>query len=111
MSSVDEPEFPGESPANLEEATPNNAGPAPNTGGAVMPIAAGFDSNDPRIHFDQTTGKWQYEDDDGNGFEWDDRKEAWAPLVDEDLIRAQQAAYGVQGVDEEVSSRSLQSRR
>ena len=37
---------------------------------------------DPRVHFDKTVGKWQYEDDEtGQEFEWSDAAKAWVPLV------------------------------
>ncbi|KAF8492298.1 hypothetical protein JB92DRAFT_3003401 [Gautieria morchelliformis] len=63
--------------------------------------AAAFASDD-RIHFSKTTGTWQFEGDDGTEMEWDASKGAWVPLVDEDLVKAQQAAYSVPGVDEET---------
>ncbi|KAI8460542.1 hypothetical protein BY996DRAFT_2216789 [Phakopsora pachyrhizi] len=60
-------------------------------------------SMDPRVHFDKTTSKWQFEDDDGRGYEWIDTVQAWAPLIDEEQFAEQQAAYKVKGVDENVS--------
>ena len=80
--------------------------------------AAAFASDD-RIHFSKATGTWRFESDDGTEMEWDASKGAWVPLVfnscsypsdgyqlheqvDEDLVKAQQAAYSVPGVDEEV---------
>ncbi|KAF8577745.1 hypothetical protein K439DRAFT_1532040 [Ramaria rubella] len=63
--------------------------------------AAAFASDD-RIHFSKTSGTWQYENEDGTEMEWDASKGAWVPLVDEDLVKAQQAAYSVPGVDEET---------
>lgn len=41
---------------------------------------AGF-ATDPRIHFSKVTGKWEFEDDDGNEMEWDMAKQAWVPVV------------------------------
>ena len=35
--------------------------------------------------------------------EWDGEKQSWVPVLDEAAVRAQQAAYSVEGVDEEVS--------
>lgn len=81
-------------------------------------------------YFDQVSGKWAYEDPvTGNTLEWDAERNVWVPVVshsawlrsvsprlvtriadcvnvtqvEDDLIRAQQAAYSVAGVDEEVS--------
>ncbi|KAG8936864.1 hypothetical protein FRC02_010726 [Tulasnella sp. 418] len=59
-------------------------------------------ASDPRIHFNTVTETWQFEDDDGKEMEWDAAKQIWVPLVDEDLVRAQQAAYKMEGVDEDA---------
>lgn len=94
---------------------------------------------DPRVHYDQRTGKWAYEDDDGTEMEWNPVRGAWVPVVslsilsfgaehelincrmtlipgwlsankvEDDLIAKQQAAYSVAGVDESVSDRALLS--
>ncbi|KAI0081898.1 hypothetical protein K474DRAFT_1655770 [Panus rudis PR-1116 ss-1] len=63
--------------------------------------AAAF-ADDPRIHFDKTSGTWKFEDDDGTEMEYDTAKGSWVPVLDEDLVKAQQAAYSVPGVDEET---------
>ncbi|KAA1064261.1 hypothetical protein PGTUg99_001326 [Puccinia graminis f. sp. tritici] len=55
---------------------------------------------DPRVHFDKTTSKWQFEDDDGREYEWNESKQTWTPIIDEALWAAQQTAYSVEGVDE-----------
>ncbi|KAJ9116667.1 hypothetical protein QFC20_000601 [Naganishia adeliensis] len=58
-------------------------------------------STDPRVHFDKAVGKWQYEDEATNQeFEWNEPGQTWVPVISDDLIRAQQAAYAIQGVDE-----------
>lgn len=57
---------------------------------------------DPRVHFDKTTNKWQFEDDDGREYEWIESKQTWTPIIDESLWLAQQAAYKVEGVDENI---------
>jgi len=81
------------------------------------PVFGKFDQ-DPRVHFDKIAGKWQYEDEDTEQeYEW--TGQIWIPLVctkdicerhihisdqvDEELWKAQQAAYSVEGVDESVS--------
>ncbi|KAI0793228.1 hypothetical protein C8Q75DRAFT_713470 [Abortiporus biennis] len=78
-------------------------------GSSAEAQAAAF-ASDPRIHFDKTTETWKYEDDDGNEFEYDVTKASWKPLVDEDLIKAQQAAYSVAGVDEETPAAPVLAR-
>lgn len=102
-----------------------NALPTAVAGSSAEAQAAAF-SDDPRIHFDRASGTWRFEDDDDNEFEYDAAKGAWVPLVstsqcllvrlfnifysrisflckvDEDLVKAQQAAYSIAGVDEEV---------
>ncbi|KZS98349.1 hypothetical protein SISNIDRAFT_404278 [Sistotremastrum niveocremeum HHB9708] len=70
-------------------------------GGSYESLAAAF-AQDPRIHFSKVSGTWQYEDEDGKEMEWDVTKGVWKPVVDEDLVKAQQAAYSVAGVDEEA---------
>ncbi|KAF8325274.1 uncharacterized protein EI90DRAFT_2186841 [Cantharellus anzutake] len=68
---------------------------------AIDDPTAGF-ADDPRYFFDTVSGKWQYEADDGTELEYDTVARAWVPLVEEDLLKAQQAAYSVAGVDEEA---------
>lgn len=38
-------------------------------------------ASDPRIHFDQQSGKWAFEADDGTEMEWDLHRGAWVPVV------------------------------
>lgn len=66
-------------------------------------VGAGF-ADDPRVHFNQVSGKWEFEADDGREYEWSVARNSWVPLVEEDLVAAQQAAYKVEGVDENVPS-------
>ncbi|GAA6034716.1 hypothetical protein JCM8097_001135 [Rhodosporidiobolus ruineniae] len=56
----------------------------------------------PEPYFDQQAGKWMVEDHDGNELEWDAGRNAWVPAITEDVLKAQQAAYSVAGVDEEA---------
>lgn len=71
-----------------------------------------------RIYFSKTSGTWRLEQDDGSELEYDETKGTWIPLVRskfpfpegyplirtqiDDLISRQQAAYAVEGVDENV---------
>ncbi|KAL5485032.1 hypothetical protein ACEPAI_7674 [Sanghuangporus weigelae] len=82
-----------------------------NTGAPSLTVAAGASpesiaatfSADPRIHFSTVTGRWAFEDNDGSEWEYDAKGGAWIQVADDDLIRKQQAAYSVAGVDEEAS--------
>ncbi|TCD64161.1 hypothetical protein EIP91_004474 [Steccherinum ochraceum] len=78
-----------------------NTLPTAVAGSSADAQAAAF-ASDPRIHFDRSAGSWRFEDDNGNEFEYDAAKGSWVSLVDEDLLKAQQAAYSVAGVDEET---------
>ncbi|GJE94495.1 RRM domain-containing protein [Phanerochaete sordida] len=85
-------------------ATALAASAAPPTiaaGSSAQAQAAAF-ADDPRVHFDRQAGTWRFEDDDGNEMEYDAAKGAWVPVLSEDLLKAQQAAYSVPGVDEET---------
>ncbi|PWN20479.1 hypothetical protein BCV69DRAFT_294165 [Microstroma glucosiphilum] len=58
--------------------------------------------SDPNISFSQVTGKWVYEDPNtGVESEYDEQLGKWRQLVDEEEWKAQQGAYGVEGVDED----------
>ncbi|KAI0315475.1 hypothetical protein OF83DRAFT_353516 [Amylostereum chailletii] len=71
--------------------------------------AAAF-AEDPRIHFDRPSGTWRLEDDNGDELEYDPAKGVWVPLVDEDLVKRQQAAYSIAGVDEEAPAAPVLAR-
>ncbi|KAF8973297.1 hypothetical protein BDZ97DRAFT_2070371 [Flammula alnicola] len=75
--------------------------PSPAAGSSAEVQAAAF-ADDPRIYFSKTSNTWRFEQEDGTELEYDPSKNSWAPLVDEDLIFRQQAAYSVAGVDEET---------
>ncbi|KLO19508.1 hypothetical protein SCHPADRAFT_924428 [Schizopora paradoxa] len=68
-------------------------------------------STDPRFHFSTVTRRWCFEDDDGNEFEYDAAKGAWVSVVDDELLRKQQAAYSVAGVDEEAPAAPVLARQ
>ena len=53
--------------------------PIPN-GAEAAPAAASF-ASDPRVHFDQRSGKWTYEAPDGREFEWEITRGVWVPVV------------------------------
>ncbi|GAA6019170.1 hypothetical protein JCM8202_000920 [Rhodotorula sphaerocarpa] len=58
----------------------------------------------PEPYFDRQAGKWMVEDANGVELEWDTGRSAWVPVLTEEVIKAQQAAYSVAGVDEEASA-------
>ena len=60
-------------------ASTADAGPGPAPTGAV--------GTDERVHFDRQTGKWTFEDDDGNEMEWDIKTNAWVPVVRSDSVQ------------------------
>ncbi|KAH8918970.1 hypothetical protein BT69DRAFT_1285235 [Atractiella rhizophila] len=75
-----------------------------------FPPSAGGDP-DPRIHFDRLTGKWKFEDDaSGKEYEYDDGKATWVECVDDEVIKRQQEAYSVQGVDEQTPAAPVLNR-
>ena len=50
------------------------------SGSTLADYTASF-ATDPRIAFNKVTGKWEFEDDDGNEMEWDMAKNTWVPVV------------------------------
>lgn len=65
-----------------------------------------FDDSDERVYFDKQSGHWRCEIEGDAGIEeveWESDNSAWIPVLSEEALRAQQAAYSVAGVDEEVS--------
>ncbi|KAF1984689.1 hypothetical protein K402DRAFT_133513 [Aulographum hederae CBS 113979] len=55
---------------------------------------------DVRVSFSKVDQKWNLEDDDGSLWEFNENIEKWTPLLDETLLRQQQAAYAVPGMEE-----------
>ncbi|KAI0032248.1 hypothetical protein K488DRAFT_50289 [Vararia minispora EC-137] len=88
----------------LTQALPTAA-----AGSSVEAQAAAFQADD-RIHFDRQSGTWRIEDDDGSELEYDNVNGKWVPVVDEELLRSQQAAYSVAGVDEEMPAAPVLAR-
>ncbi|KAG9320238.1 hypothetical protein KVV02_005859 [Mortierella alpina] len=71
-------------------------------------IAAGEGSGAPSVaqqnmHFIEETGRWTYTDAEGVSFEYDENLKAWFPMFDEQLIQAQQSAYG-ETIPEDLNS-------
>ncbi|OZJ03074.1 hypothetical protein BZG36_04606 [Bifiguratus adelaidae] len=57
--------------------------------------------------FVEETGKWMFTANDGISYEYDEEKSAWFPMFDEQLVQAQQSAYGVEGVDENEPAKPI----
>ncbi|KAG5645215.1 hypothetical protein DXG03_006733 [Asterophora parasitica] len=87
----------------------SGAPPSAAAGASVGAQAAAF-ADDERIYFSKTANAWRLEQDDGTELEYDAGKAAWIPLVDEDLVKRQQAAYAVVGVDEETPAAPVLAR-
>ena len=69
-------------------------------------------SDNPNMHFDTQSGKWIFENPEtGEELEWNIAANAWMPVVDDEVLAAQQAAYAVDGVDESVGPISQSGRR
>ncbi|KAI8073482.1 uncharacterized protein B0P05DRAFT_548747 [Gilbertella persicaria] len=60
-------------------------------------------ASDPKMNFNEQTGKWSYVGEDGVSFEYDEKMGAWFPMFDEKLMQAQASVYAVEGVDETVT--------
>jgi HIV Tat-specific factor 1 len=86
-----------------------SAPPSAAAGSSAEAQAAAF-ADDPRIYFSKDTNTWRLEEDDGTELEYDATNGAWFPLVDEDLMKSQQAAYSVAGVDEEMPAAPVLAR-
>ncbi|KAG6842079.1 hypothetical protein C0991_002733 [Blastosporella zonata] len=85
------------------------APPSAAAGASAGAQAAAF-ADDERIYFSKEANAWRLEQDDGPELEYDAAKGAWIPLVDEDLVKRQQAAYAVEGVDEETPAAPVLAR-
>ncbi|KAL4925846.1 U2 snRNP complex subunit CUS2 [Aspergillus undulatus] len=71
---------------------------------------ADFDS-DPRISFSKLDNKFILETDDGQEYSYDTILKRWIPTVDDDLLRQQQEAYKVEGVDEDEQADVQKSKK
>ncbi|KDQ27602.1 hypothetical protein PLEOSDRAFT_51142 [Pleurotus ostreatus PC15] len=78
-------------------------------GSSAEAQAAAF-ADDPRIYYDKESGSWKFEGDDGTEMEYDGVKGKWVSILDEELVKAQQAAYSVAGVDEETPAAPVLAR-
>ncbi|OQD70289.1 hypothetical protein PENDEC_c025G06076 [Penicillium decumbens] len=80
----------------MPSPSPENVGAARN-----FPTDPAEFGNDPRISFSKLDNKYILETEDGQEFEYDSAIKRWVHQVDEELLRQQQEAYRVAGVDEE----------
>ncbi|ORZ27874.1 hypothetical protein BCR41DRAFT_299494 [Lobosporangium transversale] len=73
-------------PAN-ESATAIGVGGGANMSGAPQVAQQ-------NMHFIEETGRWTYTDAEGISYEYDENLKAWFPMFNEQLVQAQQSAYG-----------------
>jgi HIV Tat-specific factor 1 len=78
-------------------ASPSSAG-----GFSSFPVDPQEFDADERISFSKLDNKFLLVADDGSEYEFDDVLKRWIPVLDEELLEQQAAAYKVQGVDESV---------
>ncbi|KAJ7680313.1 hypothetical protein DFH06DRAFT_1162606 [Mycena polygramma] len=87
-----------------------SSGPPPSAAGSSAQALADAFASDDRIYLEKTSNTWRYEEEDGTEMEYDAVKGIWIPLVDEDLVKRQQAAYSIAGVDEETPAAPVLAR-
>ncbi|KAG5653042.1 hypothetical protein H0H81_002559 [Sphagnurus paluster] len=87
----------------------SGAPPSAAAGASAGAQAEAF-AEDDRIYFSKTANAWRLEQEDGTELEYDAAKGSWIPLVDEDLVKRQQAAYAIAGVDEETPAAPVLAR-
>ncbi|GAA5917803.1 hypothetical protein JCM6882_004551 [Rhodosporidiobolus microsporus] len=86
--------------SSASSAAPATAGPSTAASTSANPQQGAGGLPPPEPYFDQQSGKWMVEDRDGNELEWDQARNAWVPALTDEVLKAQQAAYSVEGVDE-----------
>jgi HIV Tat-specific factor 1 len=69
-----------------------------------------FDA-DERISYSTLDKKFILVADDGNEYEYDDGLKRWVPILDDELLAQQQAAYKVEGVDDEDTVDVIRNRK
>ncbi|KAJ5987463.1 hypothetical protein N7451_011828 [Penicillium sp. IBT 35674x] len=74
---------------------------ADNGTGHQFPLDPSDFDSDPRISFSKLDDKFILETDDGQEFVFDTALKRWVQTVDEELLRQQQEAYKVDGIDDE----------
>ncbi|CAG8547349.1 4288_t:CDS:10 [Acaulospora morrowiae] len=74
-----------------------------------MPAAEDF-ASDPRMHFVEATGKWIYTSDDGFTWEYNESQQNWQQ-DEEVLMKTQQLAYSVPGVNESEPAAPVRVKR
>ncbi|KAI9472033.1 MAG: hypothetical protein EXX96DRAFT_489644 [Benjaminiella poitrasii] len=60
-------------------------------------------ASDPKMHFNEQTGKWSYVGEDNVSYEYDENLGAWFPMFDEKLMQEQASVYAIEGVEEEAT--------
>ncbi|CAG8546547.1 13953_t:CDS:10 [Acaulospora colombiana] len=68
-------------------------------------------ASDPHAHFVEATGKWVYTNDDGSTWEYDESQQQWQQVDEDILVKTQQLAYAVPGVDESEPAAPVRVKR
>ncbi|KAI7881427.1 hypothetical protein K492DRAFT_128874 [Lichtheimia hyalospora FSU 10163] len=68
-------------------------------------------ASDSRYTLNKETNKWSFIGDDGVCYEYDESLAAWFPMYNEDLIKQQQSAYAIEGVDESPAVQPRQKKK
>ncbi|KAE9965984.1 hypothetical protein EG328_009237 [Venturia inaequalis] len=85
---------------------------APHTNRVPFPSSVEEFNADPRVSFSRQDGRYILEDHDGSEWEWEESLGKWIAAVDEKLLKQQQQAYAVAGVDEsEPAEASIKKRK
>ncbi|RIA88218.1 hypothetical protein C1645_713419 [Glomus cerebriforme] len=66
--------------------------------------------SDPKMHFIEEIGKWTYTGDDGVTLQFDEDQQQWTQIDEDLLLRLQQSAYSVPGVNESEPAVPLKKR-
>ncbi|KAI8333267.1 hypothetical protein EDC96DRAFT_20206 [Choanephora cucurbitarum] len=77
---------------------------------STKPKTADF-ASDPKMKFNEQTGKWSYVGEDDVSYEYDEAMGAWFPMYDEKLMQAQASVYAVDGVDENVTIKPKEKKK
>ena len=84
---------------------------APTSGPLSFPTDPQTFDSDERISFSTLDKKFLLVDANGEEYEFDDALKRWVPVLDEELMAQQAAAYRVEGVDENETVEEMRKRK
>ncbi|KAJ5985499.1 hypothetical protein N7522_012695 [Penicillium canescens] len=84
----------------MDSGTPETASRAGSVPAGSFPTDPSEFDKDPRVSFSKLDNQYILETDDDREFLWDTGIKRWVESIDEELLRQQQEAYKVEGVDE-----------